>query len=293
MATKPTPPAAEPLAELAMIDGTAGFAPGETLETVLRAARLASPIVMGPQGRTHVLVPKDFTLKDLPDDSILPSRVKQRVTVDDRASLSAYANRFSSDASILLADYDKGEISARLDWHPHNSLPEFLSPDADAHSVTLKLRLSEEFQRWDAFKGKLHPQEDFARFLEENSSDITNPDPATMIELSRDFEATVGQTYKTSVRLDNGDRRINFTQDSRPSGEVVIPTKFVVSIPIYNGEQPDDLTCLFRWRANGQGGIVLGFEWHRVEYQRRAHFQAIATAASEETGLAAFIGRQG
>lgn len=293
MATKPNAPAAEPMGDVAMFDASTGFAPGETLETVLRGARLASPIVMGPQGRTHVLVPKDFTLKDLPDDSILPSRVKQRVTVDDRASLSAYANRFSSDASILLADYDKGEISARLDWHPHNDLPAFLTPDADAHSVTLKLRLSEEFQRWDAFEGKLHAQEDFARFLEENSSDIAAPDPATMIELSRDFEATVGQTYKGSVRLDNGDRRITFTQESRPAGEVVIPTKFTVSIPIYNGEQPDDLTCLFRWRANSGGGILLGFEWHRVEYQRRAHFQAIATAAAEETGLPAFIGRQG
>lgn len=293
MATKPNSPAADPLGDVAMFDTSTGFAPGETLETVLRGARLASPIVMGPQGRTHVLVPKDFTLKDLPDDSILPPRIKQRITVDDRASLSAYTNRFSSSASILLADYDKGEISARLDWHPHNSLPEFRLPDADAHSVTLKLRLSEEFQRWDAFEGKLHPQEDFARFLEENSSDIGFPEAATMIELSRDFEATVGQTYKSSVRLENGDRRINFTQDSRPSGEVVIPTKFVLSIPIYNGEQPDDLTCLFRWKASGQGGILLGFVWHRVEYQRRAHFQAIATAASEETGLPAFIGRQG
>lgn len=291
--TKPTPPAAEPSAELALINSAAGFSPSETLETVLRGARLASPTIIGPQGRTHVLMPNDFMLKELADDSILPSRVKQRVTVDDRASLSAYANRFCSNASILLADYDKGEISARLDWHPHNDLADFPGPDADAHSVTLKLRLSEEFQRWDALEGKLHPQDEFARFLEENSSDIGFPEAATMIELSRDFEATVGQTYKSSVRLENGDRRINFTQDSRPSGEVVIPTKFVLSIPIYNGEEPDDLTCLFRWRANGQGGIVLGFEWHRVEYQRRAHFQAIATAASEETGLPSFIGRQG
>jgi uncharacterized protein YfdQ (DUF2303 family) len=290
--TKTTPPTAEPLAEVGLIDTAAGFSPGETLETVLRAARLASPMVIGPQGRNHVMLPNDFRLHELPDDSILPSRTKQRVTVDDRASLTAYANRFSSPASILLADYDKGEISARLDWHPNNALPAFPAPDADVHSVTLKLRLSEEFQRWGAFEGKLHPQEDFARFLEENSSDIGFPEAATMIELSRDFEATVGQTYKSSVRLENGDRRINFQQDSRPSGEVVIPTKFVLSIPIYNGEEPDDLTCLFRWKANGQGGILLGFQWHRVEYQRRAHFQAIATSAAEETGLPSFIGRQ-
>jgi len=113
-----------------------------------------------------------------------------------------------------------------------------------------------------------------------------------MIEISRDFEATVGQTYKSSLRLDNGDRKLRFENESRVTNDVVIPQTFNLSIPIYNGEAPDILTAKFRWRATN-GAVLLGFEWHRVEYQRRAHFVQIATAAAEETGLPVFIGRPG
>ena len=57
------------------------------------------------------------------------------------------------------------------------------------------------------------------------------------------------------------------------------------------GEAPDELTALFRWRPSAGNGVTLGFEWHRVEYQRRAHFAAIAHAVAEDTGLPVIMGR--
>lgn len=267
-------------------------APGEALETAIRGAMLADKVIPGPDGRSHVALPRDFTLSPLPDDSRLPPIPAQRITVDDRASLVTYANRFRDARSIIIADFDTLEIAAHLDWHPHNAHADFLSSGAQKHSATLKLRPSEEFARWDAMEGKLVPQEDFARFLEENSSDVGYPEAATMIEISRDFEATVGQTYKSSVRLDNGDRKLVFETESKVQNGVIIPDRFTLHIPIYNGEEPDTLTALFRWRAMGGGAIALGFQWHRVEYQRRAHFAQIAAFAAEETGLPHIMGRK-
>lgn len=267
--------------------------PGEALETAIAAARIASPVITGKDGRMHALVPEKFRLSELPDSGLLPPWPQQRVTVDDRHSLAAYANRYRDERSIIVADFDAGTISARLDWHPHNDSAAFGAGAPDAHSVTLKLRWSEEFARWNAMAGKMQEQEAFARFLEENSADVGFPEAATMIEISRDFEATCGQTYKSAVRLDNGDRKLVFESDTRVQNGVVIPQQFTLSIPIYNGEEPDVLTCHFRWRAKGDGSVMLGFEWHRVEYQRRAHFQQIAFAASEATGLPVFMGRQG
>lgn len=265
--------------------------PGEALEAAIRGAALASPEHIGPDGRYYIALPKDFALHEMKDDLRLPPIPAQRVIVDDRASLSAYANRFKDGRSLIIADYDALTIAAHLDWHPHNEHDDFLTSGSQRHTVTLKLRLSEEFQRWDKMAGKLHPQEDFARFLEENSSDVAFPEAATMVEISRDFEATAGQTYKSSIRLANGDRKLNFESDTRVQNGVTIPEKFTLQIPIYNGEQPDTLTALFRWRASGGGAVALGFEWHRVEYQRRAHFAQIAATAAEETGLPYFIGR--
>ncbi|AZV00169.1 hypothetical protein pben1_p12 [Paracoccus phage vB_PbeS_Pben1] len=265
--------------------------PQKALDAAMEAARIASPVIDGPDGRTWAALPERIKLHDISDPNRLASRVRQTVTVDDRASLSAYANRYKSGRSIIIADFDALTISARLDWHEHNQGEAFPEPGHNAHAVTLALRPSEEFSRWDEMEGKIHPQADFARFLEENSVDVGTPEAATMIEISRDFEATVGQVYKSAVRLDNGDRKLVFESDTKVQEGVIIPEKFTLSIPIYNGEEPEELTCLFRWRAAGGGGVGLGFQWHRVEYQRRAHFTQIATAASEETGLPVYMGR--
>ena len=265
--------------------------PRAALDTAIEAARLASPVIDGPDGRTHVALPARISLHDISDPNRLPSRVKQAVTVDDRASLAAYANRFKSDRSIIIADFDALMISARLDWHEHNQGVTFPEPGHNDHAVTLALRPSEEFSRWDEMEGKIHPQADFARFLEENSVDIGWPEAGVMVEISRDFEATAGQFYKSAVRLDNGDRKLVFETETKVQNGVIIPEKFTLSIPIYNGEKPEDLTCLFRWRAQGGGAVGLGFQWHRVEYQRRAHFAQIAHTASEETGLPVYMGR--
>lgn len=265
--------------------------PRSALDTAIEAARIASPVISGPDGRTWAALPDRIKLHDISDPNRLPSRVRQTVTVDDRASLSAYANRYKSKRSIIVADFDALTISARLDWHEHNQGDNFPEVGHNAHAVTLALRPSEEFSRWDEMEGKIHPQAEFARFLEENSVDIGFPEAGTMIEISRDFEATVGQVYKSAVRLDNGDRKLVFETDTKVQNGVVIPEKFTLSIPIYNGEEPEDLTCLFRWRAQGGGAVGLGFQWHRVEYLRRAHFAQIAHTAAEETGLPVFMGR--
>lgn len=288
--TKTTP---EPQAEL-IAPAIDVCSPGETLETVLKAARLASPRFAGPEGREFLALPNDFRLHTLEDKSHLPPWPHQRVTVDDRASLSSYANRFSDQRSVIIADYDALTISARLDWHHDNQDTEVAKPGPDVHSVTLKLRPSEEFSRWNAFvKEGFVDQETFARFLEENSADVLHPDPATLIEISRDFEATVGQTYKTSTRLDNGDRRIVFQTETNATNDVVVPKKITLRIPFYNGEAPSDIEAHFRWRGASGGAVIFALEWHRVEYHRRAHFNAIAFAAAEETGLPVFLGRQG
>lgn len=268
--------------------------PLQALDAAIEGARIASPLITGNDGALHALVPRGFNLTKLPDATQLPQWPQAAVTVDDRASLVTYTNRFSDERSILVADYDVAKIQAKLDWHSNNTLDSQyadLSPQPCLHSVTLDLRFSEEFARWNAIAGKLHDQADFARFLEENAADVQEPAAGHMIELSRDFEATVGQTYKSSTRLDNGDRRLKFESESRALNEVVIPQKFTLRIPIYNGQEPDDLTALFRWRATPGGSVQLGFEWHRLEYQRRAHFNLIAFTAAEETGLPVIFGR--
>lgn len=267
--------------------------PESALDAAIKAARLASPVIDGPHGTRYILVPDGFRLEAAHDPHALPPHiVKTAVVVDQRASLSAYVNRFSDIRSILIADYDAGSIKAVLDWHFDNAVFEggSLDPQPREHTCTLKLRPSEEFKRWAEMENSFHGQAEFAAFLEENAVDVIDPEPAVLIEISRDLEGTQGVTFKSSTRLENGDRSFVYETETRAKGDIKVPREFVLSIPLYDGEEPVPLRCAFRWRINS-GQLQMGFVWRRVEYQRRAHFAQIATAASEETGRPVFFGR--
>jgi uncharacterized protein YfdQ (DUF2303 family) len=285
MATRTTPQAST--------SAQAEANPESALDAAIKAARLASPVIDGPHGARHILVPEGFRLEAAHDPHALPPHIiKTAVVVDQRASLSAYVNRFSDDRSILIADYDAGSIKAVLDWHFDNAVVDggSLDPQPREHSCTLKLRPSEEFKRWAEMENSFHGQAEFAAFLEENAVDVIDPEPAVLIEISRDLEGTQGVTFKSSTRLENGDRSFVYETETRAKGDIKVPREFVLSIPLYEGEEPVPLRCAFRWRING-GQLQMGFVWRRVEYQRRAHFMEIATAASEETGRPVFFGR--
>ena len=267
--------------------------PESALDAAIKAARLASPVIDGPHGARHILVPEGFRLEAAHDPHALPPHIiKTAVVVDQRASLSAYVNRFSDARSILIADYDAGSIKAVLDWHFDNAVVDggSLDPQPREHSCTLKLRPSEEFKRWAEMENSFHGQAEFAAFLEENAVDVIDPEPAVLIEISRDLEGTQGVTFKSSTRLENGDRSFVYETETRAKGDIKVPREFVLSIPLYEGEEPVPLRCAFRWRING-GQLQMGFIWRRVEYQRRAHFMQIAIAAAEETGRPVFFGR--
>lgn len=277
----------------ATISALAEAHPESALDAAIKAARLASPVIDGPHGARHILVPDGFRLETAHDPHALPPHiVKTAVVVDQRASLSAYVNRFSDVRSILIADYDAGSIKAVLDWHFDNAVVDggSLDPQPREHTCTLKLRPSEEFKRWAEMENSFHGQAEFASFLEENAVDVIDPAPAVLIEISRDLEGTQGVTFKSSTRLENGDRSFVYETETRAKGDIKVPREFVLSIPLYDGEEPVPLRCAFRWRING-GQLQMGFVWRRVEYQRRAHFAQIATAASEETGCPVYFGR--
>ncbi len=267
--------------------------PGSALDAAITAARLASPVIVGPHGARHIIVPDGFRIEAAHDPYALPPHIiATAVVVDQRSSLSAYVNRFSDDRSILIADYDAGSIKAVLDWHFDNEMVDgaSLDPQPRGHTCTLALRPSEEFKRWAEMENTFHGQAEFAAFLEENAVDVIDPEPAVLIEISRDLEGTQGVTFKSSTRLENGDRSFVYETETRARGDIKVPREFVLSIPLYEGEQPVPLRCAFRWRING-GHLQMGFVWRRVEYQRRATFAEIAFAAAEETGRPVFFGR--
>ena len=259
------------------------------LDAGIAAATLTDPLIPLEEGRLHLLVPDGFTVKDVTDPLRLPSRIKQKVIVDTRASLVSYANRFQDHRSVIIADYDAGTISAHLDFHGDNEHE--LAAQHNAHTATLKLRDSEEYARWNEMEGGMHSQEEFAMFIEENVADVSDPDHSDLIEICRELEASQGVRFKSGTRLDNGDRAFTYETETHVKSEISVPQEIRLQIPLYFGEEPTEIRAKFRFRPTTTG-LVLGFIWHRVEYMRQAKFQEMATLAADETGLPVFFGRQ-
>ncbi|GGG77758.1 hypothetical protein GCM10011415_28360 [Salipiger pallidus] len=268
------------------------YDPRSALEVALTSARLADPIIEGDHGQRFALTPPDYTLTAIPSPHALPPHIIEQLTTDDADSLIRYANRFSTSASVLIADIDTLAVHACLDWHGHNQATdaESLKTGARKHTASLKLRESEEFKRWNKIEGQLIDQMEFAEFLDENAADIITPEPATMIEIARDLEATQGVNFKSSTRLQTGERSIVYETETHTRGEMKVPTQFTLQIPLFAGEEPVEIVASFRFRPRPDG-LKLGFVWRRVEYRRLAEFQQISFRVSEATGLALMFGR--
>lgn len=270
--------------------------PRAALDAAIDAARLADPLVELPQEgglpRQFLILPKGFEAKDVTDPDRMGAFIRETITFDDKASLTSYLHHQRLPNSMLVADIDAGKITAFIDWHMPNLNVGAHQPGPCQHRAILALRVSEEFKRWDAFEGEMHSQAEFAAFLEENASDVTLPEAATMLEVARDLEATQGVVFKSSNRLESGDRAFTYESETRTKGDVKVPREFVLNIPIFFGEEADTLRAALRFRVT-PGGLLLGFEWRRVEYQRQARFRQIAYAIAEATGCPAYFGRRG
>lgn len=278
------------------------------LEAALDAAALMNPVQNAADERQWLVVPETHKAIDITDPLRLPSRIAQSVTLDDRAGLIAYANRFKLANSILLADVDAGRISALIDYHCETqavqidgqTVPDLQEGKArhNAHRALLALRHSEAFKLWNGFQGeidergngKLHAQTEFAAFLEENGADVTSPDGSSLLEIVRDLHLVRDEKLTSKIDLTSGDLSLNFQSETQQLQKVTLPRVICLRLPIWEGEEPIDIECRLRWRTHS-GVVALGIVMKRIEHIKRELFAKITSEIAEATGLPAMAGR--
>lgn len=227
-----------------------------------------------------------------------PGRLSQAVTITEPASLAAYSNRFTTATGVLFGNVSTGVIAALLDYHTPSADGDGVVTDPAAthneHRATLTLQPSVEWQIWTAASGKMMPQIEFARFIEENAPDIVSPTGADLLEIARDFHAVRSADFRQIVRTDSDNERLEFS-DSTTAGAtaggrmVEVPTTFIIEIPVYFGEPPVKMVARFRWKQEGTA-LLLGVKLDRLENVRQAEFRRILTDMAEQTGFPAYFG---
>ena len=260
-------------------------------------ARLASAsakahFVRSDDGREFLIVPDDFKHQEVTLAHALPTyepdMIRQAVTLQTQDSLIDYVKRYKGADTILFADMAVNTIVAQIDYHAPQK------PAHIAHKASLVLPYSEEWKTWTAISGKLMPQLEFARFLEENGADVKTPDAGTLLEACRDLQAHRKVNFTKAVRTSSENENFEFTTETeaRTRGGIELPTKFVLSIPVYFGEPETELHAFLRWKIADEGaGLSLGIALHRAEYVRQAVFQQIVGDASNRTDCPAVFGK--
>ncbi len=226
-------------------------------------------------------------------NAISESRISQVVTLETQESLEQYAKRFVSPAAVLFASIDNDRVEAALDYHEPDGVR---LQNSVSHRAILTLKRSMEWTAWAGMDGKLVSQLEFVRFLEENVEDIRSPTAADVIEACRDLQALRRADFRSVVREDSENYRIEYAEstDAKPKADALtLPAEFVLSIPVYFDGEEVEVRALLRWKLEEEGGLKLGFKLKRLERIRQAEFKRIATEITEATGATLTYGRRG
>ena len=246
------------------------------------------------------------SLKQLIEEQRLaPARRKGTARADTLAAFIALTDRHKGEDSAIFGktswpdpkltaviDYDRAGIDAR----------------SGEHRIVYAFPLTEEFKAWVNCSAKPMDQEVFAAFVEEHAAELSAPmdgerseyerlfkekfaTPSEMLELSRHLEVFVSAKAKQGIRLQTGERQVEFTEEHQNAkGEkVVIPGIFMVSVPAFVDGDAVRIPARLRYRISG-GDIKWFYQLYRWEFFLREQVGYDLKDAGEKTGLPVFEG---
>jgi len=259
-------------------------------ELAVRADR--TPTILKTDAGREFLITADGEYHDVTEDNAVPrlllNHISQTVTLQTVDSLVDYVNRFKTEDTILFADIGANSIAAAIDFHGP------ATAGRAAHRATLSLPYSVEWKCWAEIDGKLMSQLEFARFLEENASDIATPSGADLLDACRDLQARRKVNFTKAVRTDSDNESFEYTDETTATtrkGDVEIPSKFLLRIPVYFDGETHELYAFLRWRLEEGEGLKLGVRLHRAEHVRQAVFKQIVTDAADRTDRLPVFGK--
>lgn len=230
---------------------------------------------------------------------------KGTATVETLASFINLVDRHKDDQSAIFG---------KIGW-PEPKLTAVLNYDATGatarfgdHRVVYAFPLTDEFKAWVNGNGKQMDQEVFAAFLEEHAAELAAPmdgerstyeqlfkevcaTPSELIALSRHLEVHVNAKAKQGIRLQTGERQIEFSEEhvNAKGDAIVIPGIFMVSMPAFIDGEAVRIPARLRYRISG-GSIKWFYQLYRWEFFLREQVQHDLREAGTKTALPVFEG---
>jgi hypothetical protein len=220
-----------------------------------------------------------------------PHGIVRNAALGDARSFCDYVAEFVNDHTKIYADLKKQTFTAVFDDHKGGDGKS--SADWRDHRATFKAEHSMEWQLWNARNGRnngFDGNTELAEFLEDAYFDVVSPPGADMLLIAQTFKINEDVNFKSAVPSANG--TIGFTYEKVVSssagvaGELSVPEKIVLEIPVYSGLNPRkyQVSARFRHRLGSGGKLALWLELERPTKVIEQAFADIVKDISVVTG---------
>jgi uncharacterized protein YfdQ (DUF2303 family) len=238
------------------------------------------------EGAPVVVLPKGYTATPVPGWRKQPIRASGTVQCETLESLCRYVLEFKTLDSRVFVSMQKGVVTAVLDYHASDGT----TGGWCEHRCTLVPIKSDAFERWEKVNGKPMSQSEFALFLENNLQHIFEPSGADLLGIINAFEVDGAMSFSKVQRLQDGSVKMAFSNETRAkSGDVNVPTKFAISVPMFLGDDAIPITARLRYRLGAGGDLKLWFELEELPEARMRAFNAMVARIAQVTEIVPFL----
>lgn len=243
-------------------------------------------------GRHYVLAPADYEVHDLPR-ATRPDRATSCAKLRDAASFVAYVNDHKVSRTRVYATLDPARFLAVVDDHfPATEVgADEAAEQADWRGFRAEFAVpaSREWELWNNANRKRMGQLSFAEFLQDNLPDVAKPEGAALLEMALNFEAAQTGTFVAAQRLQDGSHNLTWKADNNASGSVKLPELIELRIPVFENEEPRELTARLRYRVDG-GSLSIWFELIRPHKVLEAAFRECWQRIADQTEVPILLG---
>lgn len=235
----------------------------------------------------HAVVPSGYEINSLERFLPAPLSIGFQPKFVEPESFNRYVNEHKSDNTRIYSNEASGVVVGVID-HVAKDSPSWMK-----HRPTLILTHTPEWTAWIGANRKQFSQVEFAEFLEEHAGEISEPTAASMMDVALSLKAKNDVAFSSAVRLDNGQASLAYEENIRGqtgTGNIDIPTRFKLIVPVFKGVAPFVLDALLRWRFTKEKGVTFHYVIQKWEKAKEQSFREVLAGIADTTGIKPFVG---
>lgn len=204
-------------------------------------------------------------------------------------TILGHPSRFSEDFGA--ADPDEGPVTV---WasEKSRSVTAVLddstasTPGWGGHRATVTMERDEDWVKWVNRNNQLMSQEPAAEFIEDLVHTIVEPDAADLLEIVSTLQIHRQMVVGRTVRLSSGETQISYSdEDAATAGRagqatLTVPNRIVLSVPVFVGAAPVEVSARFRYRQVGRE-LKVAYVIDRLRLVEREAFAAVVAQIAD------------